>query len=223
MSVYTRQRLSKALLISNDGFSVVAPIKVMVPSSTGGRKKSYDGKARKGQPNEVQATSSERSHTCWFFLKRWISSTNTIVWRRNIFFSPLALSMASCMSPALDVAPDNVMNLLPVRRAITCASVVLPHPGGLHTRLNGCHCSIVVHGRHVPPEDHVWNPIGLNERREHFPGADQLLLPYELVQCGRSHALSERHICLWLCLLNASLLGSSIVCCLRRRRGQRAR
>lgn len=39
-SVNTLQRDNKAELISNDGFSVVAPIKIMLPCSTYGKKAS---------------------------------------------------------------------------------------------------------------------------------------------------------------------------------------
>ena len=52
----TRQRESKAALTSNDGFSVVAPISVIVPSSTLGS-----------------------SASCCALLKRWISSMNRTV------------------------------------------------------------------------------------------------------------------------------------------------
>ena len=55
-STYTRQRESSAAITSNDGFSVVAPIRVTVPRSTCGRNAS-----------------------CWALLKRWISSTKRIV------------------------------------------------------------------------------------------------------------------------------------------------
>ncbi len=54
--VSTRARDSSAALSSKDGFSVVAPISVTVPSSITGRKLS-----------------------CWARLKRWISSTNSSV------------------------------------------------------------------------------------------------------------------------------------------------
>ena len=52
----TRARDSSAALSSNDGFSVVAPISVIEPSSMTGRNES-----------------------CWARLKRWISSTNSSV------------------------------------------------------------------------------------------------------------------------------------------------
>ena len=52
----TRARDSKAALSSNEGFSVVAPISVTVPSSITGKNES-----------------------CWARLKRWISSTKSKV------------------------------------------------------------------------------------------------------------------------------------------------
>ena len=55
-STNTRVRESSAPLISKLGFSVVAPIRVMVPSSDGGRRLS-----------------------CWALLSRWISSTKRMV------------------------------------------------------------------------------------------------------------------------------------------------
>ena len=54
-NTYTWQRLSKALITSKEGFSVVAPINVMVPFSTAPSKAS-----------------------CWPLLKRWISSMNNM-------------------------------------------------------------------------------------------------------------------------------------------------
>ena len=57
-STWTVARESSAELTSNDGFSVVAPMKVKRPDSTCGRKAS-----------------------CWLLLKRWTSSTKTTVAR----------------------------------------------------------------------------------------------------------------------------------------------
>ncbi len=58
LSTYTRARDSSALFTSKDGFSVVAPMKISVPSSTYGRKVS-----------------------CWDLLKRCTSSRNSTVSR----------------------------------------------------------------------------------------------------------------------------------------------
>ena len=102
----TRARDNKAALSSNDGFSVVAPISVIEPSSITGRKES-----------------------CCARLKRWISSTNRSVpcpcERRmraasKIFFNsatPVWIA-ESCTNVSLREAP--------MRRA----TVVLPLPGG---------------------------------------------------------------------------------------------
>ena len=56
LSTKTRQRDKSAPLTSKEGFSVVAPIRMMQPFSTKGRNAS-----------------------CWALLKRWISSTKTMV------------------------------------------------------------------------------------------------------------------------------------------------
>ena len=57
-NISTRARDRSAALSSKDGFSVVAPTSMTVPSSITGRKQS-----------------------CWARLKRWISSTKSSVWR----------------------------------------------------------------------------------------------------------------------------------------------
>ena len=63
-STNTFERDSSAAFTSNDGFSVVAPMSTMSPASTRGRKAS-----------------------CCALLKRWISSTKTIV-RRPLDAAP---------------------------------------------------------------------------------------------------------------------------------------
>ena len=68
----TLQRDKRAPLISNDGFSVVAPISIMLPFSTKGKKAS-----------------------CWDLLKRCISSTNRIV------FSPKTRLFSACFITSL--------------------------------------------------------------------------------------------------------------------------
>ncbi len=102
----TLQRDSSALLISKEGFSVVAPIRMMLPFSTKGRKAS-----------------------CWALLKRWISSTNRMV------FSPYRrFSSAFCMTVRISLIPlvtaEKLIKAALVRFAITRASVVFPTPGG---------------------------------------------------------------------------------------------
>ena len=102
----TRQRESKALLISKEGFSVVAPMRTMLPFSTNGRNAS-----------------------CCALLKRWISSTKTTM--RSPY---IRRRSASCITVRISLIPlvtaENVMNSAFVRAAMICASVVLPTPGG---------------------------------------------------------------------------------------------
>ena len=100
------QRDSSAALISKDGFSVVAPMRMMLPFSTNGRNAS-----------------------CCALLKRWISSTNSSV------LSPIARAFsARCMTSLISLIPlvtalksTKFACVLP---AIRRASVVLPTPGG---------------------------------------------------------------------------------------------
>ena len=109
----TLQRESNAPLTSKDGFSVVAPMRMMLPRSTNGRNAS-----------------------CCALLKRWISSTKTIVLR------PKARSSSAwCITSLISLMPlvtaENVMNRAFVVRAITFASVVLPTPGGPQKIIEG--------------------------------------------------------------------------------------
>ena len=101
------ERETSGELTKKNGLCVVAPISRMTPLSTSGS-----------------------STSCCDLLKRWISSTNSIVvW--PVFSSRLA---APCntrrMSATLDSTPLSRSNLHFVCRAITCASEVLPVPGG---------------------------------------------------------------------------------------------
>lgn len=93
-------------MTSKEGFSVVAPMRMMLPFSTKGRKAS-----------------------CCALLKRWISSTKTMV------FSPKRrFSSASCITPRISLMPlvtaEKLMNLARVWLAMTWARVVFPTPGG---------------------------------------------------------------------------------------------
>ena len=108
-STKTRVRDSSAALTSNEGFSVVAPIRVMTPSSTKG------------------STAS-----CWPLLKRWISSMKRIVFVPDCARRSLASSMFRRRSatPALTALRGTKCD--DVTRAINRASVVLPLPGGPH-------------------------------------------------------------------------------------------
>jgi hypothetical protein len=93
------------------GFSVVAPIRVMVPSSTAGR-----------------------STSCCVLDHRWTSSTNRTVLNRD----PPRASVITLRASAtpLEVA-DRVMSWAPTVSARRCASVVLPVPAGPHNTIDG--------------------------------------------------------------------------------------
>ena len=96
----------RALFTSKDGFSVVAPMSIMLPFSTKGRNAS-----------------------CWALLKRWISSTKTMVFTPN-----LLLSSACCITVLISFMPlvtaEKFTNSAFVWFAITLARVVFPTPGG---------------------------------------------------------------------------------------------
>ena len=112
-STNTLQRDSSAPFTSNEGFSVVAPMSVMAPFSTKGRNAS-----------------------CCALLKRWISSTNTMV-RRPMRVSASARFMTSRISLMPLVTAEKSMNLARVWAAMTRASVVLPTPGGPQNTIEG--------------------------------------------------------------------------------------
>src|SRR5277367_1664955 len=105
-STYTRARDSKALLTSKEGFSVVAPMNISVPSSTYGRKVS-----------------------CCDLLKRCTSSRNSTVSR--VPRSALACSTTARMSLMPARTADSEMNSALAPFAARRANVVLPVPGGL--------------------------------------------------------------------------------------------
>ena len=106
-STNTLERESSAAFTSNEGFSVVAPIRTMSPASTRGRNAS-----------------------CCALLKRWISSTNTMV-RRPV---RRRRSWAAAITSRISLMPDstalNGTKDASVRSAMSRASVVLPVPGG---------------------------------------------------------------------------------------------
>ena len=102
----TRQRESRAALISKDGFSVVAPIRMMLPFSTKGRNAS-----------------------CCALLKRWISST-----KRTVRIPMRRLFSAWFMTSLISLIPL-VTALKLIKSAFVCpamilARVVFPTPGG---------------------------------------------------------------------------------------------
>ena len=94
-STNTLQRDNNAPFTSNDGFSVVAPMSVMAPFSTKGRKAS-----------------------CWALLKRWISSMNTMV-RCPVRLVASARFMASRISLMPLVTAEKSMKAAFVCRAMT--------------------------------------------------------------------------------------------------------
>ena len=106
-STKTFERESSAAFTSNEGFSVVAPIRTMSPDSTRGRKAS-----------------------CCALLKRWISSMKRIVRRPERRRASSASAITSRISLMPDSTALNVMKCARVTFAITRASVVLPVPGG---------------------------------------------------------------------------------------------
>ena len=96
-------------LTSKNGFSVVAPMRMSVPSSTPGRRAS-----------------------CCDLLKRWISSRNSTVRRSSSSSRRLAVASTSrtSLTPA-DVA-ESCSNAAAVSLATSRARVVFPVPGGPH-------------------------------------------------------------------------------------------
>ena len=100
-------RLRSGGLTSKNGFSVVAPISVSVPSSTAGS-----------------------SASCCDLEKRWISSRNRIVPRSCSPRRWRARSITSRTSFTPAVTADSCSNARRVVPATASASVVLPVPGG---------------------------------------------------------------------------------------------
>jgi len=102
-----RERDNKGGFTSKYGFSVVAPIRITVPSSTWGKRAS-----------------------CWALLNLWISSTNRIVRWLYIPNLSLAFLTTSFISATPDVTALSWTKNALVVLAITLANVVLPVPGG---------------------------------------------------------------------------------------------
>lgn len=77
----TLQRLSSALLTWKDGFSVVAPIRVIVPHSTWGKKVSWDeNRGDMGGQEKIPYTPKVQNY------QRWVRSTvkMTVSWKSKI-------------------------------------------------------------------------------------------------------------------------------------------
>ena len=107
-STSTWQRDRSAPFRAKDGFSVVAPTRVTVPSSTTGRKPS-----------------------CCARLKRWISSTKSSVpWPLDL--RARASSKARFKSATPENTADKAVKRSPAASASSRAMVVLPTPGGPH-------------------------------------------------------------------------------------------
>ena len=102
----TRERDRSGEITSKLGFSVVAPIKIIKPDSTCGRKAS-----------------------CWALLNRWISSTNSTV-RTLRFQLVLARSTTASISFLPAVTADSSTKSAAYSCARMRAKVVLPVPGG---------------------------------------------------------------------------------------------
>ncbi len=102
----TWARDSSAPISSKDGFSVVAPTRITVPSSTTGRNAS-----------------------CWARLKRWISSTKRSV-PRPVSRRFLAASNTLRRSATPEKTADSSSKARSVSWASNRAIVVLPQPGG---------------------------------------------------------------------------------------------
>ena len=101
-------------MTSNEGFSVVAPMSVTVPSSTCGRMTS-----------------------CWALLKRWISSMKRIVrWPYRARRSRASATMRR-RSPTPAVTAEIGSKCDFVWAAMMRASVVLPLPGGPQKIIDG--------------------------------------------------------------------------------------
>ncbi len=101
-------------MTSKDGFSVVAPTKVMAPDSTWGRMAS-----------------------CWALLNRCTSSTKSTVGRSASRRTRLASSTAARRSATPEVTAETAMKCAPTIPARSEARVVLPTPGGPQSTMEG--------------------------------------------------------------------------------------
>lgn len=110
---YVRQRERRALITVKLGFSVVAPMSVMIPFSTQGRRTS-----------------------CCDFDQRWISSRKRIVCLPTLKFN-WAFEMIFTTSSFFERTPDRWKNSASSEFAMTRAREVLPHPGGHQRMIDG--------------------------------------------------------------------------------------
>ena len=145
----TRARDNSAALSSKDGFSVVAPTRMTVPSSMTGRKES-----------------------CCARLKRWISSTNSSVWR------PLVRRKPRHLEHLLEVG-----NTGKDRRNLLEGQPRIAGKQPCNRRLAGA-------GR--PPEDHRAERAGADHPRQRTVLAGQVLLADHLRQRRRPQPVGQR-------------------------------
>ena len=129
----TRVRDRSGEMTSKDGFSVVAPISVMRPLSTWGRKAS-----------------------CWALLNRWISSTKRIVLLPVFSSSALASSMTPRISFTPESTAEKVAKLDFVSPAMMRARVVFPEPGGPQKIMEKTWSSSIAL-RSSPPFSRMWD------------------------------------------------------------------
>ena len=116
-------------MTSNEGFSVVAPMRVTSPSSTNG------------------STTS-----CWALLKRWISSMNRTVRSPVARRSSRASSMTRRRSATPADTAESPTNRAFARRAAIAARVVFPVPGGPQRIIDGsCPASIALRSTRPSP------------------------------------------------------------------------
>ena len=107
LRVSSRDRESSGETTEKDGFSVVAATSTTQRFSTPGSRAS-----------------------CWALLKRWISSrkSTVVVLNRSRAVRASSMTRRTSLTPA--VMAESSTNFRPGPLAITCASVVLPVPGG---------------------------------------------------------------------------------------------
>lgn len=126
LTTTTRLRERRGEITSKEGFSVVAPSKVMRPDSTWGRKAS-----------------------CWALLKRWISSTKRTVRRfRFQFWRAISTTFSTSFLP--EVTAEISINSALNSRAIMRARVVLPVPGGPQKMMLTGSCFLTISVRILP-------------------------------------------------------------------------
>src|SRR5436305_2444782 len=142
-NVNVLQRDNRALCTLNEGFSVVAPISVTVPFSTGPRKTSCWLLLNLERESVVSLTGVKKGRT-----DRWISSQNIIVFLPARPSSLLASAKIFLHSTTPELVLFISMKRLPTILAITLAMIVLPVPALPQRIIFGAlSCSIKPRGR----------------------------------------------------------------------------